>query len=91
MTDKLRSCPFCGSTDQVIRSLKGGMNIPKYGWKIMHFVECENCGAVTSFRANEDRESTIAMYNGAESVTEKEAKRRQEGIERWQNVPKNMR
>ena len=87
---EVRACPFCGSENQVIRSMKGGLGA-KYGWKVMHFVECDNCGAVTSFRANEDRESTIAMYNGEQSMTEKEAKRRREGIERWQNVPENMR
>ena len=87
---ELRKCPFCGGTNQVIHALKGGMS-PKYGWKIIHFVECDDCGAVTSVRANEDRENTIAMYNGEQSMTEKEAKRRREGIERWQNVPENMR
>ena len=90
MTDKLRPCPFCGSDNLVIRSLKGGMG-PKYGWKITHFIECENCGAITSFRANEDRENTIAMYNWPENKTEKEAKRREEGLIRWQNVPEKMR
>ena len=88
---ELRKCPFCGGTNQVIHRMKSGMNIGKYGWRMMHFIECEDCGAVTSFRANEEHDQTIAMYNGAEPFTEKEAKRFKEGIERWQNVPKEMR
>lgn len=87
----LRNCPFCGGANQVLKSLKGGMNIRKYGWKVMYFVECEDCGAVTSFRANEDRDQTIAMYNGLLPQTEKEHERFIEGMARWQNVPQEMR
>lgn len=88
---KLRSCPFCGSDDLKIDRLNGSMNYSRYGYKVMHFIKCEGCGAIISFRANEDYERTVALYNGDESMSEAEAERRKEAIERWQNVPKEMR
>lgn len=89
--DKLNKCPFCGSHDLNIDRLKGGMNPQKYGYKVLHFIRCDGCGAIVSFRANEDREHTIAMWNGREPFNENEKKRYEEGVERWQNVPKEMR
>lgn len=88
---ELRNCPFCGSSDLKIDRMKAGMNPQRYGYKVMHFIKCEGCGAITSFRSNEEKETTVALWNGADSMTEAEAKRRQDALKRWQNVPEGMR
>ena len=80
---KLLPCPFCKSEDvHVVQNpmLKG-----------MTFVECEHCGAVVSFRANEEKLDTIAMWNGRNPYTEDEEIRYRKGLDRWANVPEEWR
>lgn len=72
MNKIIRKCVFCGEEKaMLVRSRIAPM----------HFIECENCGAVISFRANEEAKRTLQMYDGM----------MEEGIERWQNLPAYMK
>ena len=50
---KLLPCPFCDSYNVKVHTNNG-----------MAFVLCNHCGAVVSFRANEPKQNTVAMWNG---------------------------
>lgn len=80
---KLLPCPFCESYD-----VKAVQNKALNG---MTFIECDHCGCVVSFRANEEKQDTIAMWNGRNSYTENEEIRYQKGLKRWANVPEDYR
>lgn len=80
---KLLPCPFCKSYD--VHAVQNPMI------QGISFVECDRCGCVVSFRANEEKEQTIAMWNGREPYTEQEEIRFRKGLDRWANVPEEYK
>ena len=82
MNKQLLPCPFCDSYDvKISRNQNLGMT----------FIECEHCGAVVSFRANEAVDDTVAMWNGRNPYTENEEIRYRKGLERWADVPEELK
>ena len=85
---KLRPCPFCESYDVKLDSKKFRNQL--YVSEITYIL-CDHCGAVISFRASEGKQDAVAMYNGLQAYTENEEIRYRKGLERFANVPKEMR
>ena len=84
---KMRNCPFCGSDVVDLYS----KTYPHPPFKLS-FVECHNCGAVVSFRANERPEYTLILWNGAEAErTPEEEKAYQAALKRWHMIPSGGR
>lgn len=80
--NELNPCPFCESYDvKISRNKNLGMT----------FIECANCGAVVSFRANESAADTVAMWNGRNPYTEAEDIRYRKGLKRWSDVPEELK
>ena len=83
---RLNSCPFCGSDNVDLYSNR----YPHPPFK-MSWVECHNCGAITTFQENERPEETLVLWNGGRTDTPEEAKAYRNALKRWGMSQKNGR
>ena len=80
MSELKRPCPFCGSNQVIVT---GGL-VKFEGFDIT-YIECNGCGAVTSFRGNEKQKDAVTMYNGIEGDAEQKIAF-QKGLNRWKKI-----